>query len=118
MIETSTKYNRYAARIPKGMGSGGGLVGSLSLDVQGWGHRVQSGPIRTDRKSGEGGVCKNWTFFMDVINVWSLMKPQHVQNILKKRVWSFFCLFVCLFVLFCFLLLFVFGGETNLLLLT
>ena len=42
---------------------------------------------------------------MDVINVWSLMKPQHVQNILKKRVWSFFCLFVCLFV--CFVLFFV-----------
>ena len=35
MIETSTKYNQYAARIPKGMGLG--VVGSLSFDVQGWG---------------------------------------------------------------------------------
>ena len=29
------------------------------------------GPIWTDRKMGEVG-CKNWTFFLDVINVWSL----------------------------------------------
>ena len=32
-------------------------------------------PIRThwDReKMGAGKGCKNWTFFMDVINVWSL----------------------------------------------
>ena len=39
MIETSTKYNQYAARILKGMGVGGeGVVGSQSFDVQGqWG---------------------------------------------------------------------------------
>ena len=58
VIETSTKYNRYAARIPKGMGSGEGVVGSLSFDVQGRGHRVQFGPIRTDRKRGEGRSTK------------------------------------------------------------
>ena len=71
-METSTKYNRYGARIPKGMGEGRGVVGSLSFDVQGreWGS--QFGSIRTDRKRGEGGR-KNWTFFMDVINVWSLI---------------------------------------------
>ena len=80
-METSTKYNRYAARIPKGMGVkgfgvGGGVVGSLSFS-QGRGEGVRScpgawgggglaqfGSIRTNRKRGEGGVCKNWTFFM------------------------------------------------------
>ena len=35
VMETSTKYNRYAARIPKGMGVKGRVVGSLSFDVQG-----------------------------------------------------------------------------------
>ena len=34
---------------------------------------AQFGPIRTDRKRREGG-CKNWTFFLDIINVWSLME--------------------------------------------
>ena len=70
---TSTKYNRYAARIPKGtgLGWGGGEGGSLSFDVWGRGGLAQFGPIRTDRKSGEG-ECENWTFFMDVINVRSL----------------------------------------------
>ena len=58
VIKTSTKYNRYAARIPKGMGSGEGVVGSLSFDVQARGHRVQFGPIRTDRKKGKGGGAK------------------------------------------------------------
>ena len=57
MIETSTKYNQYAARIPKGMGLG--VVGSLSFDVQGWGVGgggggvlAQFGPIWKDRKRG------------------------------------------------------------------
>ena len=40
----------------RGWGVGGGVVGSLSFDVQGRGHRVQFGPIRTDRK--RGGVQK------------------------------------------------------------
>ena len=60
---------------------GEGLVGSLSFNVQGWeGGLARFGPIRTDRKRGEGVVqkldiflrCKTWTFFFDVINVWSL----------------------------------------------
>ena len=51
-METSTKYNRYAARIPKGMGVKGfgvgeGVVGSLSFS-QGRGEGVRSCP-------GEGG---------------------------------------------------------------
>ena len=52
-METSTKYNRYGARIPKGMGEGRGVVGSLSFDVQGreWGSQFE--PIRTD-KGGSG----------------------------------------------------------------
>ena len=50
-METSTKYNRYAARMTKEMGVGREVVGSLSFDVQGW------------------GGCQNWTFFMDVLNV-------------------------------------------------
>ena len=54
---------------------GVGVVGSLGFDVQGWGRwgLAQFGPIRTDRKRGERGY-KNWTFFLDVINVWSLNK--------------------------------------------
>ena len=36
-METSTKYNRYAARMTKEMGVGREVVGSLSFDVQGWG---------------------------------------------------------------------------------
>ena len=85
-METSTKYNRYAGRIPRGMGVGGWGVGSLSFnvqgwwvgsltfDVQGWWSLSRFGPIQTDRKREEGeggGGCKNWTFFMDVIIVWS-----------------------------------------------
>ena len=49
------------------------VVGSLSFEVQGrWGI-AQLGPITADRKmrDGEGGgLCKNWTIFEDVINVW------------------------------------------------
>ena len=70
-METSTKYNRYAARIPKGIG----VVGSLSFDVQGrkgggGGVLAISDPFGQTEKGGRG--CKNWTFFMDDINVWSL----------------------------------------------
>ena len=36
-METSTKYNRYAARMTKEMGVRREVVGSLSFDVQGWG---------------------------------------------------------------------------------
>ena len=61
MVETSTKYNRYAAGIPKRVAVVG-VIDSLSFDVQG---RWHFGPILADRKSGEGhGVCKDWTFFM------------------------------------------------------
>ena len=55
-METSAKYNRYAGRVPKGMGVG--VVGCLSFDGQGrWG-LAQFRPIRIDRKRGysEGGV--------------------------------------------------------------
>ena len=49
------------------------VVGSLSFEVQGrWGI-AQFGPITADRKMREcagGGLCKNWTIFEDVINVW------------------------------------------------
>ena len=45
MIETSTKYNRYAPRIPKAMD----LVGSQSFDVQGrW------DPFGQTEKGGKG----------------------------------------------------------------
>ena len=74
MIETSTKCNQYAARIPKGMVVG--VVGNLSFEVQGWGGGgggvlAQFGPIWKDREKGKGG-CKHWTFFMDVIKLWSI----------------------------------------------
>ena len=52
-MKTSAKYNRYAARIPKGVGVGG-VVGSLSFNIQGWGGLAQFRPIRTDRKRWEG----------------------------------------------------------------
>ena len=53
-METSTKYNRYGARIPKGMGEGRGVVGSLSFDVQGreWG--PNSDPFGQIEKGGRG----------------------------------------------------------------
>ena len=54
------------------------VAGSLSFDVQGRWRIAQFGPIRADRKmrdgeggGGGGGLCKNWTIFVDVINVWS-----------------------------------------------
>ena len=46
----------------------GGVIDSLSFDVHERWHLTQFGPILADRKSGEGDeVCKDWTFFMDVI---------------------------------------------------
>ena len=53
-------------------GVGGGVVGSLSF---------VSGPFGQTEKRGRGG-CKHWTFFMDVINVWSLMN--HLTTRLVK----------------------------------
>ena len=40
----------------------------------GAGGLAQFEPIQTDGKRGKGGGCKNWTFFMIIINVWSLTK--------------------------------------------
>ena len=54
-MKTSAKYNRYAARIPKGVGVGG-VVGSLSFNIQGWGGLGQFGRIRTDSKRGKGAA--------------------------------------------------------------
>ena len=71
-METFDKYNRYAVRIPKGVGVGGGGGWKPKFQRPGVGGPY---PIQThsDRqKKGEGVGCKNWTFFMDVINVWSL----------------------------------------------
>ena len=48
------------------------MVGSLSFDVRGGGSYPMRAYSERQRKGG-GGRCKNWTFFMDVINVWSLM---------------------------------------------
>ena len=57
-------------------------VGSLSFDVQGRGSLAQFGPIRTEKMGGGGGRgCKTWTFFMDVINVWSLLSISHCVDI-------------------------------------
>ena len=51
VMETSTKYNRYAARIPKGMEVGWvGVVSSLSFDVQGQGWYCQIRTNSTDRR--------------------------------------------------------------------
>ena len=81
-METPTKCNRYAARIPKEMGEGGwggGVIGSLNFDVQeqgGGGGLAQFGPIQTDRKRGREKGTKIGHFFMDVINVWSLTETK------------------------------------------
>ena len=62
------------------------VVGRLSFDVQGRGLLPNLDPFGQTEKwvvvvvvVGGGGVCvcKNWTFFMDVINVWSLMSLYH-----------------------------------------
>ena len=61
MVETFIKYNRYVARIPRGMrvgGGGGGVVDSLSFDVQERGAFAQFGPIQTDKKRGGRGGAK------------------------------------------------------------
>ena len=57
----------FFARIAKRMG---GVVGRLSFDVQGRGGFPNLDPFGQTEKEGRG--CKNWPFFMDVINVWSL----------------------------------------------
>ena len=82
-METSTKYNRYGARIPKGMGEGRGVVGSLSFDVQGreWGS--QFGSIRTDRTGG-GGMQK-----LDIFHgCHKCMVPYKFILILKLEMWK------------------------------
>ena len=38
----------------------------------GEGGLAQFGAIRADRKRGGEGECKNWTFFLNALNVWSL----------------------------------------------
>ena len=53
MVETSTKYNRYAAGIPKRVAVVG-VIDSLSFDVQG---RWHFGPILADRKGGRATGC-------------------------------------------------------------
>ena len=66
-----------------GGGWGGGWVGSLSFDIQGYGGR----PISThaDRQiKGEGRDAKNWTLFMDVINVSTLTE----KDILLDLYWK------------------------------
>ena len=66
-METSTKYNRYAARVPKGM-----WVGVAWLPKCGGPGTGGSCPIQThsdrQKKGVQQGGCKNWTFFMDAIN--------------------------------------------------
>ena len=49
---------------------GGGLVGSLGFKIKGI--LPNSDPFGQTEKGGRG--WKNWTFFLDVINVWSLMR--------------------------------------------
>ena len=66
-----------------GGGWGGGVVGSLSLTSRGRESLAQFGSIRTDKKMRDGGGCKNWTFFMDVINVWS-----HTELIIIKHLFN------------------------------
>ena len=59
------------------------MVGSLSFDVQevgGGSHPIWN---HSDRQKKRGGWCKNWTFFMDVINVWSLKQTSpHFQFVI------------------------------------
>ena len=51
-METSTKYNGYAARIPKGTGLGWRGGGSLSFDVWGRGVLPNSDPFGQAEKGG------------------------------------------------------------------
>ena len=78
VMETSAKYNRHPARIPKGMGVGKGVVGSLSFNVQGR-ERVlpNSDPFGQIEKRGRG--CKNWILFMDIINLWFLTQQSDTK---------------------------------------
>ena len=99
-METSAKYNRYAARIPRGIGVVG-LIGSLRFDVQGsWG-LARFRPIRTDRKRGEGEVGVKIEHFSRMLYMYGpilILKIAVVfftRNICKKTfhvwdMWKFF----------------------------
>ena len=52
VTETSSKYNQYTVRIPKGTGLVG-LICSLSFDVQRRRGLARCGPFRIDRKRRE-----------------------------------------------------------------
>ena len=54
-METSTKYNWYAARIPKGMGLVG-VIGGLTFDAQGWGGPIGIYSDRPEKGGGQGAV--------------------------------------------------------------
>ena len=60
------------------------MVGSLSFNVQGGGGGG-SRPIRThlDRQKKGERESKNWTFFLDVINVWSHTVSSDSNNLMK-----------------------------------
>ena len=74
------EYQRGWGVVRGGGGGGGGY--SLSFDVQGrgGGGSPDLGPFGHTEKEGEGEGCKNWTFFMDVINVWSLTKMKYLKR--------------------------------------
>ena len=59
-METFDKYNRYAVRIPKGVGvgGGGGWKPKFQRPGVGGGGLTQFRPIRTDRKRGRGWGAK------------------------------------------------------------
>ena len=51
-MEASTKYNRYAAKIPKGMKVGGGLLVAYVLTSRGGGILPNSDPFGQTEKGG------------------------------------------------------------------
>ena len=49
------------------------MVGSLGINVQGWGGGVlPNSDLFGQTEIGARGGCKNWTLILYVINVWSL----------------------------------------------
>ena len=51
-------------------GGGGGWLVAYVLMSRGGGVLPNSDPFGQTEK---GGGCKNWAFFLDIINVWSVM---------------------------------------------
>ena len=66
VMETSTKYNWYAARIPKRMGLVG-VIGGLTFDAQGWWGPIGIYSDRHEKGGGHGGVKIGYVSWMSLM---------------------------------------------------